>query len=136
MEKKPFTRFEVGKLFPGPVPHREGAIMELWEIGLVVVIQFPGLRSDEVSAFHMRYYSLITGLGGAVIYGSRSKYHPPQNPEICLTDRGGVMCWHFNCLGGLHRAHCKIEKDESDFSLHAYDLFGKPKIGQFLRLKK
>jgi hypothetical protein len=33
----------------------------------------------------MRYYSLITGLGGAVIYGSRSKYHPPQNPEICLT---------------------------------------------------
>ncbi len=68
MEEKTFTRFEVGKLFPGPVPHREGAIMELWEIGLVVVIQFPGLRSDEVSAFHMRYYSLITELNGAVIY--------------------------------------------------------------------
>jgi len=68
MEKKPFTRYEVGKLFPGPVPHREGAIMELWEIGLVVVIQFPGLRSDEVSAFHMRYYSLIKVLTGAVIY--------------------------------------------------------------------
>jgi hypothetical protein len=67
MEEKPFTRFEVGKLFPGPVPHREGAIMELWEIGLVVVIQFPGLRSDEVSAFHMRYYSLITGLGAVPV---------------------------------------------------------------------
>ncbi len=52
MEEKPFTTFTVGKPFPGPVPHREGAIMELWELGLVVVIQFPGLRSDELSAFH------------------------------------------------------------------------------------
>ncbi len=68
MEEKPFTRFEVGKLFPGPVPHREGAIVELWEIGLVVVIQYPELRPDELSAFHMRYYSLITLLTGAVIY--------------------------------------------------------------------
>ncbi len=52
MEEKPYTSFTVGEPFPGPVPHREGAIMELWELGLVVVIQFPGLRSDELSAFH------------------------------------------------------------------------------------
>ena len=52
MEEKPFMTFEVGKPFPGPVPHREGAIMELWELGLLVVIQYPGLTPDELSAFH------------------------------------------------------------------------------------
>jgi len=52
MEKKPITSFTVGQPFPGAVPHREGAIMELWEIGLVVVTQFPGLTSNELEAFH------------------------------------------------------------------------------------
>ena len=52
MEKKPFMTFQVEKPFPGPVPHREGAVMELWEMGLVVVIQFPGLTRDELSTFH------------------------------------------------------------------------------------
>jgi hypothetical protein len=52
MEKKPITSFTVGEPFPGPVPHREGPIMELWEIGLVVVTQFPGLRPNELKAFH------------------------------------------------------------------------------------
>jgi len=51
MEEKPFTIFTVGKPFPGEVPHREGAIMELLEIGLVVVIQFQELTNDELSAF-------------------------------------------------------------------------------------
>ena len=50
-EEKLFTSFEVGKPFPGPVPHREGAIMELWEFGLAVVIQYPGLRPAELEAF-------------------------------------------------------------------------------------
>ena len=44
MEVKPFTTFTVGKPFPGEVPHREGAVMELLEIGLVVVIQFPEVK--------------------------------------------------------------------------------------------
>lgn len=52
MEEKPITSFTVGQPFPGAVPHREGAIMELWEIGLVVVTQFPGLRTNELEAFH------------------------------------------------------------------------------------
>lgn len=55
MEGKPYKSFTVGKPFPGPVPHREGAIMELWEIGLSVVIQFPGLRNEELEAFHMGF---------------------------------------------------------------------------------
>ena len=61
MEEKPFTTFEAGKPFPGPVPHREGAIMELWEIGFVVVIQYPALTSDELSAFHegFKQYSYL-----------------------------------------------------------------------------
>ena len=45
------TIFKVGKPFPGPVPHREGANMELWETGLVVLIQMPGLRPGELKTF-------------------------------------------------------------------------------------
>ena len=52
MEEKPLLTFTVGKPFPGEVPHREGAIMELWETGLVVVIQYPKLRKGELEAFH------------------------------------------------------------------------------------
>jgi hypothetical protein len=52
MEEKPFLTLTVGKPFPGEVPHREGAIMELLEIGLVVVIQYPELRKGELEAFH------------------------------------------------------------------------------------
>ena len=52
MEERPTTSFAVGGPFPGPVPHREGAIMELWEIGIVVVTQFPGLRQRELETFH------------------------------------------------------------------------------------
>ncbi len=61
MEEKLYTSFTVGKPFPGPVPHREGAIMELWEMGLVVVIQYPALRPGELSAFHegFKQYSYL-----------------------------------------------------------------------------
>jgi len=55
MEKKPITSFTVGEPFPGPVPDREGAIMELWEIGLVVITQFPGLRQNELDAFYQGF---------------------------------------------------------------------------------
>jgi hypothetical protein len=55
MEKKPITSFIVGESFPGAVPDREGPIMELWEIGLVVLIQFPGLRQRELEAFHQGF---------------------------------------------------------------------------------
>ena len=55
MEKKPITSFTVGESFPWAVPDREGPIMELWEIGLVVLIQFPGLRQRELEAFHQGF---------------------------------------------------------------------------------
>ena len=61
MEKKPITSFTVGQPFPGPVPPREGAIMELWEIGFVIVTQFPGLRQSELNAFYqgLKTYSYL-----------------------------------------------------------------------------
>ncbi len=31
-----FTTITVGEPFPVPIPHREGAVMELWGIGLEV----------------------------------------------------------------------------------------------------
>ncbi len=45
--------FEVGKPFPVPggIPHREEAHMELWPVGMVVIIQMPGLRPEELKAF-------------------------------------------------------------------------------------
>ena len=61
MEEKAFASFTVGEPFPGPVPDREGAIMELWEIGLSVVIQYPDLRNEELKAFHegFKQYSYL-----------------------------------------------------------------------------
>ena len=53
--------FCVGERFPGPIPHREGAIMELWSDGLTVLIQMPNLRREEKRAFKKsfkRYYFL------------------------------------------------------------------------------
>jgi hypothetical protein len=47
-----FTAITVGQPFPGPIPDREGAVMELWEIGLTVVIQFPDLKQGELDAFN------------------------------------------------------------------------------------
>ena len=52
MEEKLITSITVGQPFPGVVPHREGAIMELWEIGLVILIQYPKLRPRELEAFN------------------------------------------------------------------------------------
>ena len=49
MEKKPITSFTVGESFPWAVPDREGPIMELWEIGLVVLIQFPVFRAKSLT---------------------------------------------------------------------------------------
>ena len=49
---KNMVLFEVGKPFPvpGAIPHQEGAFMELWR-DLVVIIQMPGLRPEELWAF-------------------------------------------------------------------------------------
>jgi len=69
MEEKPITSFTVGEPFPGPVPHREGAIMELWEIGLSVVIQYPDLRNNELQAFHegFKQYSYLEEISGQLL---------------------------------------------------------------------
>ena len=44
-------KFEVGKPFPVAVPTKEGACMELWGNGLIVIIQMPDLRRAEVQSF-------------------------------------------------------------------------------------
>ncbi len=45
-------KFEVGKIFPGPVPAQEGAQMELRHDTLTVLIQMPGLSRGQLKAFH------------------------------------------------------------------------------------
>ena len=60
---KKLIKYEVGEPFPGPVPPREGAIMELWVNGLNVIIQMPDLTRVERQAFKKsfkRYGSLET----------------------------------------------------------------------------
>jgi hypothetical protein len=61
MEDNLMTSFTVGKPFPGPIPHREGAVMELWEFGLTVVIEYPKLRKSELKAFQrgFKHYSYL-----------------------------------------------------------------------------
>jgi hypothetical protein len=63
--------FEVGKPFPVPggIPHREGAHMELWPEGLVVIIQMPGLRREELKAFKKGFkrYSYLESEGDVPI---------------------------------------------------------------------
>jgi hypothetical protein len=54
-------KFEVGKIFPGPVPAEKGAQMELRHDTLTVVIQMPGLSKDQLKAFHkgFKQYSYL-----------------------------------------------------------------------------
>jgi hypothetical protein len=57
MENDLITSFTVDEPFPGPIPHREGAVMELWEFGLAVVIESPKLRKSELKAFNRGFKS-------------------------------------------------------------------------------
>jgi hypothetical protein len=54
-------KFAVNEPFPAPAPQQEGAVMELWKSGLVVLIQFPGLTADERKAFKksFRHYAYL-----------------------------------------------------------------------------
>ena len=54
-------KFEVGKIFPGPVPAQEGAQMELRHDTLTVLFQMPGLSRDQLKAFHkgFKQYSYL-----------------------------------------------------------------------------
>lgn len=46
-----FIKYEVGKPFPGPVPTKEGAHLELWEGGWTLLVQFPKASKAELKAF-------------------------------------------------------------------------------------
>ena len=54
-KEEPITTFEIGEPFPIQVPLREGAVMELWGWGLVVMIQLPGVSRNERRAFHKKF---------------------------------------------------------------------------------
>lgn len=85
MAEKRFTKFEVGKPFPGPVPAAEGAHMELWKDGLNVVIQMPGLQRDELRAFKKgfkRYSYLESSTYPPVAYWI-FKFSDPHGPVEC-----------------------------------------------------
>jgi hypothetical protein len=51
MEGKMIQRLAVGQPFPGVVPPQEGAVLELTAGGLTMLIQTPGLRPPELTAF-------------------------------------------------------------------------------------
>jgi hypothetical protein len=56
-----FTKIEVSKIFPGPVPAIEGAQMELWHDMLTMLIQIPGLSQDQLRSFNkgFKQYSYL-----------------------------------------------------------------------------
>ena len=74
--------FEVGKPFPVPGPRNEGAVMELWDDGLVVMIQMPGSTRDERRAFkagfkRYAYFESSTAFPVAVWVFDFAKPHGP-----------------------------------------------------------
>lgn len=48
-------RFQVGKPFPMQISQREGIHLELWQDGLILAVQFPGLTWREQQAFETSF---------------------------------------------------------------------------------
>jgi len=96
-----WTEYEVDKPFPGVVPAREGAVMEIEKPGggLILMIQMPGLRSRERKAFHdlRRYYYLETETPAPVAYWIFEFANPlsciETNLDARLYDRARVEAW-------------------------------------------
>jgi hypothetical protein len=67
MDKK-ILEYEIGKPFPGMISQQQGCFMELWE-SLMVIIQMPGLRRQEVMAFKKSFkrYSYLESPGSIPI---------------------------------------------------------------------
>ena len=61
MEDEQMTTLELGRPFPFPVPNNEGAVMGLWEVGPVVLIQKFGVRAEDETAFKngFKFYSYL-----------------------------------------------------------------------------
>jgi hypothetical protein len=61
MDNEQMTKLEVGRPFPFPVPNNEGAVMGLWEVGPVVLIQKFGVRAEDETAFKkgFEFYSYL-----------------------------------------------------------------------------
>lgn len=79
------TKFEVGRPFPLPVPPQEGAHMELWSDGLILAIQFPGLKGQELKAFKkgLRKYSYWESNTDAPIATWVFEFPKPFNQVDC-----------------------------------------------------
>jgi len=79
------TRFEVGKEFPGAVPRIEGAVMELWGDGLVVLIQMPECSHDERRAFKAGFkrYSYLEASGPVPVAVWIFDFQKPHGPIDC-----------------------------------------------------
>ncbi|MBW1797668.1 MAG: hypothetical protein JRJ21_04530 [Deltaproteobacteria bacterium] len=61
MENEQMTKLEVGRPFPFPVPNNECAVMGLWEVGPVVLIQKFGVKAEDEAAFKngFKFYSYL-----------------------------------------------------------------------------
>jgi len=83
--KRDFTKLEVGKPFPGPVPMAEGVHMELWDNSLNVLIQKPGLGRDELRAFKkgLKRYAYLESNTPAPIAYWIFDFADPHGPVGC-----------------------------------------------------
>jgi hypothetical protein len=84
-----FTKYEVGKPFPGAYPTHEGAVLEIEKAGggLVLLCQLPGLTPREATAFKdfRRYYYLETATPVPVAYWI-FEFAPPLAGLECNLD--------------------------------------------------
>lgn len=105
------TKIEVGKPFPGDVPGREGAVMELWKDGLVVLIQMPGLSREERKAFEKSFKRYVYFESGTAVPVAVwvFDFPGPHGPIDCNFDsrlvRRELMDWYLDDRdGGIKNA--------------------------------
>ena len=87
MEEK-ITTLEIGKPFFGPVPSQEGAVMELWDIGLVVLIQIFGVDEEKIDAFRAGFsqYSYLESNTPVPVACWVFDFPDPHGPIDCVFD--------------------------------------------------
>ena len=87
MEEKT-TTLEIGKPFFGPVPNQEGAVMELWDIGMVVLIQIFGADEEKVAAFRSGFnqYTYLESETPIPVACWVFDFPEPHGPIDCVFD--------------------------------------------------
>jgi len=82
------VEYRVGEPFPGTVPTERGTTLELWDQGLVLLIQCPEVRKEEIAAFRrpVRKYWIVEGDDNVPLAYWVFQFSHPLNELECNFD--------------------------------------------------